>query len=453
MALACGRKSTGKDSTDSHQHPIPDTLRVGILYSPTSYFIYRGEEMGYEYERISKFTSDKGVTLKLVVAPNMNSMVSMLDSGKIDIIANEIPITSEYKNKVLHCGYENITHQVLIQPKTKSGKGRITDVTQLVGKDVYVEKGSKYESRLRNLDNELGGGIKIHPIAQDTLISEDLIEMVSEGTLPLTIVDSDIAKLNRTYYDNIDISLVVSFPQRSAWAVNKDDMWLRDSINAWSRLAQNIASSKSLLKRYFELSKTGSDQLSGDPISAIDLKRGRISQYDNLFKHYAKEIEWDWRLLAAQAYIESHFDTTAVSWAGAKGLMQLMPGTARAYGLKSHEVTNPELNIKAAVASIKDLDKSLSQRIPDSGERIKFIIGAYNSGIGHVYDAIALAKKYGKNPQIWEGNVEEMILLKSNPEYFNDEICKFGYFKGKQTVNYVAHVQKIYNLYRSKIKL
>lgn len=443
--FACkSNSSKEKESNELHQHAIPDTLRVGTLYSPTAYFMYKGETMGYEYDLISKFAKDKKIALDFVLAQNMASMIEMLDSGLIDIIAYEIPITTEYKSKVLHCGAENITHQVLIQPKAKE-QDLITDVTQLVGKDIYVEKSSKYESRLKNLDNELGGGIKIHAIDQDTLISEDLIEMVGEGKIPLTIVDSDIAKLNKTYYNNIDISLEISFPQRAAWAVSKKDTWLADSVNAWSALAQNKAMSKELLKRYFEMSKTST---SGNPIM---LKKGAISEFDHLFKKYAKTIGWDWRLLAAQAYSESNFDTTAVSWAGARGIMQLMPGTARAYGLEQDKITNPELNIKAAVASIKDLEKSLTSKVPDREERLKFIIAAYNSGLGHVYDAIALAEKYGKDPQKWEGNVSETILMKSNPEYFNDKVCKFGYFKGKQTIKYVANVQEFYELYKRKI--
>lgn len=99
---------------------------------------------------------------------------------------------------------------------------------------------------------------------------------------------------------------------------------------------------------------------------------------------------------------------------------------------------------------MKVLDKSFS-KISDPQERIKFILAAYNGGIGHVYDAMALAEKYGKNPYVWDGNVREFILLKSNPEYFNDEVCKFGYFKGRQTTTYVSEVLRYYDMYKQKI--
>lgn len=446
IAISC-RGGHGKGVVDANDTicRLPDTLRVGTLYSPTSYFIYKGEKMGYDYDLVNKFVADKGIVLNLQVASSMNSMIEMLDTGAIDLIAYEIPITAEYKTRVLPCGVENITHQVLVQPRSDKNS-RITDVTQLVGKDIYVEKGSKYEHRLQNLNNELGGGINIHPIDRDTLITEDLIAMVSEGKIPLTIVDSDIARLNKTYYGDLDITLEVSFPQRASWAVSPDKPWLADSINMWVVEEKPKQTQAWLLKRYFELSKNEPS------IENYRFVGNRISPYDEIFKKYAAEIDWDWRLLAAQGYSESRFDTTVVSWAGARGIMQIMPGTARAFGLEADRVANPEANIATAVKILKSLNKSLLKYVPDDEERKKFIIGAYNSGIAHVYDAIALAQKYGKNPQIWNDNVAEAILMKSKPEYYNDTVCKYGYFRGRQTVTYVSQVMNFYEKCKKEIK-
>ncbi len=370
------------------------------------------------------------------MAPSLSALIEMMDSGKIDVAAYEIPITAEYRSHVVHCGTENITHQVLVQPK-KGPDERITDVTQLVGKEIYVEKDSKYQHRLNNLNDEIGGGIIIHTVAEDTLITEDLIEMVSTGKIPLTVVDSDIAQLNKTYYNSLDIGMEISFPQRSSWGVTPGKEWLADSIDSWFADSEPQSMQARLLKRYFELSKE-------NPVYNIDLSKGRISPYDNLFKKYASQIDWDWRILASQGYTESHFDSTVVSWAGARGIMQIMPRTASAYGLPSSQITNPEANIKTAVAILKDLDKSLTKHVPDTEERRKFVLAAYNSGIAHIYDAIALAKKYGKNPQVWSGNVEEALLMKANPEYYNDPVCKFGYFRGRQTTQYVIKVLDFY---------
>lgn len=425
---------------------MPDTLKIGTLYSPTSFFIFRGDTLGYEYERIKNFALDKKIHTEFHIARNMREMINLLDSGIIDIVAYEIPIINEYKDLLIHCGTENITTQVLVQPKSNN---MITDVTQLIGKDIYVEQNSKYEIRLRNLDNEIGGGIKIHSIKQDSIITEDLIKMVSDRQIPLTIVDSDIAKLNQTYFRNIDINLPISFEQRASWAVNKNNTLLADSINVWTETAKSKNESKLLLKRYFELSKVVHGDLS---LPNFNFKNGILSPYDNIFKKYAKEIDWDWRLLAAQAWSESHFDTTAVSWAGAKGLMQLMPSTARAYGLNAENIANPELNVKAAVANLKDLNILFSKRVPNPDERIKFIIAAYNSGAGHILDAIALANKYGKDPQKWENNVCVTLQWKANPEYFNDEVCRNGYFRGSQTITYVKKVEECFKYFSKNIK-
>lgn len=445
-AVSCGHRQ--------HSHlvaaQLPDTLIVGTLYSPTSYFYYKEDTMGYEYERICNFARDKKLATRFVIAHNMEAAIAMLDSGTIDVIAYEIPVTAEYRNRVLSCGTENITHQILVQPRSDT---MVTDVTQLIGRDVYVERNSKYEARLRNLDDELGGGIRIHTVEEDTLIADDLVEMVANGELPLTIVDSDIARLNRTYYNNIDISLEVSFPQRSAWAVKKGNQWLADTITAWARGEQAKPAYKLILKRYFELSKRGITDDDPEIVSVSDnLRRGFISPYDNIFRHHAATIGWDWRMLAAQAWVESKFRNDVVSWAGARGLMQLMPRTARAYGITLEEATDPDKNVGAAVRSISDLDRSLTRLVPDPKERLNFIIAAYNSGIGHIYDAIALARKYGKNPALWFDNVEEAVLWKANPEFYNDPVCRFGYFRGRQTVDYVRNVTRYYQLYCKSIK-
>ncbi len=443
---SCGGGNTDKASAQDSLHHFPDTLRVGTLYSPQSYFIYREEKMGYDYDLIMRLAAEKGFHVELIVANNMTSLIEKLDSGVIDLIAYDIPITAEYRNRVLPCGYENITSQVLVQPKKAKGE-RITDVTQLVGRDVYVEKDSKYQYRLNNLNDELGGGIKIHPISRDTLITEDLIAMVSEGSIPLTIVDSDIARLNKTYYNDLDITLKVSFPQRASWGVNPSAPWIADSIDSWLSQAAPKRTQAQLLKRYFELSKNETSSFK------IDFSKGRISPYDALFKKYAKDIDWDWRLLAAQGFAESRFDTTVVSWAGARGIMQIMPGTARAYGLSMDLIANPEENIKTATRIIRDLNKSLSSRVKDPEERKKFIVAAYNSGIAHIYDAIALAKKYGKDPQKWNDNVADALLMKSKPEYYNDSVCKYGYFRGRQTTAYVAKVFDFYNQSKRQVPL
>lgn len=444
MAVACSGSGKGEGSDAKEHHKIPDTLRVATLYSPESYFIYRGQEMGYDYELITALAADKGLSLKFDIAPSLSRAIEMLDSGKVDLIAYEVPVTAEYKEKVVACGPENITTQVLVQPKKGEGE-LITDVTDLVGKDVYVEADSKYEARIRNLNDELGGGINIHTVDKDTMITEDLIAMVSSGELPLTVVDSDIARINKTYYSDLDINLPLSFEQRSGWAVAPDKAWLGDSINAWLNEEKPRSEQAQLLKRYFEMSKD-------EPDNPLYTGAGsRVSPFDHLFKRYAANYDWDWKLLASQAYVESKFDSTAVSWAGARGLMQIMPRTAKGYGQSAKSVMKNDVAIETALKLLRDLDKQLKKRVPDDAERKKFVIAAYNSGLAHVLDAIALAKKYGLNPQKWDGNVAKAILWKSNPRYYKDPVVKFGYSRGRETYDYVNRVYAYYAKAKTKV--
>ena len=436
--ISCSGNKEATKGTSKSPMQLPDTLRVATLYSPLSYFLYRGDTLGYDYTLISDFAHDKKLKLDIVVAPSLDRAVELLDSGIVDVIAYGVPVTSEYKKTVYPCGPENFTSQVLVQ-RIGEDSTLISDVTELVGRDVWVEPNSKYQQRLENLNIELGGGINIHIIDRDTIIDEDVIEMVSNQEIPLSIVASDIAKLNKTYFDNIDVSLEISFRQRSSWGVSPKNAWLGDSISQWFESEGTRRENENLLKRYFELSKKS-------PLHdfAKSMGKGPISPYDSLFRVHAERIGWDWRLMAAQGYVESQFNNDVVSWAGARGLMQIMPSTARAYDVDPNTLEDPAISISLAADVIKATEDMLVKHVEDPKERLKFTVAAYNSGIGHIIDAIALAKKYNKNPKIWFGNVEEALLMKGDKRYYNDPVVKYGYFRGKQTTQYVRDVYQFY---------
>ncbi|MDE6347421.1 MAG: transporter substrate-binding domain-containing protein [Bacteroides sp.] len=436
-------QSPHSDETDDLQQ-IKDSgeLVVLTLYSSTSYFIYRGQEMGFQYELSEQFAKSLGVKLRIKVAKNVHELIEKLSAGEGDLIAYNLPITKERKDSLTYCGEEVITHQVIVQRTGRRNKP-LKDVTELIGKDIYVKPG-KYYNRLVNLDKELGGGIHIHKVTNDSISVEDLITQVSQGKIPYTVADNDVAQLNTTYYPNLDIKLSVSFDQRASWAVRKDCPQLAAAADKWHKENMTSPAYTASMKRYFEIGKA----IPHSPI--LSLREGKISHYDNLFKKYAPEIGWDWRLLASLAYTESNFDSTAVSWAGAKGLMQLMPATARAMGVPPGKEQDPEESIKAAVKYIATTARSFA-KVPEE-ERINFVLASYNSGIGHVQDAMALAEKYGKNKYIWKNNVETYILLKSNEEYFSDPVCKNGYFRGIETYNFVREITARFEQYKKKIK-
>lgn len=442
--LGCRNNRPAPAETDDLQQ-IKDSgeLVVLTMYSSTSYFIYRGQEMGFQYELSQQFAKSLGVKLRIEVARSVSELIHKLQAGEGDLIAYSLPITKEWKDSLTYCGEEFITHQVIVQ---RNGGGRnkpLKDVTELIGKEVYVKPGKYYE-RLVNLDMELGGGINIHRVENDSISVEDLITQVAQEKIAYTVAENDVARLNTTYYPNLNIGLSVSFDQRASWAVRKDCPQLAAAVDKWHEENMTSPDYTASMKRYFEISKA----IPHSPI--LSLLEGKISHYDDLFKKYAPEIGWDWRMLASLAYTESNFDPTVVSWAGARGLMQLMPRTAHAMGVPAGKEQDPEESIKGAVKYIAATARSFS-KVPEE-ERINFVLAAYNSGIGHILDAMALAEKYGKNKYIWRDNVENYILLKSNEEYFTDPVCKNGYFRGVETYNFVREITARFEQYKEKIK-
>lgn len=447
IAMIACRQQAPSESTPAYD--LPQMKDSGVLVALTlnssiSYFDYRGEPMGFQYELAKHFAQSLGLKLEIKTAKNVNDLVHQLLRGEGDLIAYPLPVTKQYKDSVSFCGEYIITHQVLVQRNASKKFTPVKDVTELIGKEVYAKPG-KHLSRLINLDRELGGGILIHRVDNDSITIEDLMTQVSNGTIDYAVCDDDLARLNKTYYPNLNIDLAISFDQRASWAVRKDAPLLCEAANLWHSENEVSPEHKASTKRYFEISKRTPHG------SILSLKDGKISHFDQLFKKYAKEIDWDWRVLASLAYTESNFDTTAVSWAGAKGLMQLMPKTAYAMGVPVGKEHNAEESIKAASKYLALTARSFS-KITDPNEKVKFILGSYNAGLGHIFDAMALAEKYGKNKYVWDDNVAEFVLLKSHEEYYTDPVCKNGYFRGRETYNFVKEILSRAEVYRQKIK-
>ena len=423
-----------------------EKLTAVTLNTSTSYFIYKMEQMGYEYELVENFAESLGLELNIKIAENVTRLEEMLLNGEADIVAYPIQMDNVMKNKHLFCGVEEQNHLVIVQ-RAERGDTIIEDVTELIGKEVWVTDKSRYHERLVNLNTELGGGIIIKSIERDTVTTEDLIGMVSEGEIQYTVSDNKLAQINRTYYRNINIGLPISFPQRASWIVRKDSPELAEAVNEWADNISKGLTLKATAKRYFEQSKEEEFSLGG-----VIIKKGDISPYDDLFKMYATETAWDWQLLASIAYQESRFHNHLVSWAGAKGLMGIMPRTARSFGVSPNRLNDPEIAIQVGIKCLDFFSKQFSGK-ENEVEKIKFTLASYNAGSGHVIDACELALKHGKNPNVWDNNVAEYIRLKSEPEYYNDPVCKHGYLRGTETFNYVKEVMSRYRFYKSKTSI
>ncbi len=424
-------------------------LKVVTDYNSINYFIYRGTPMGYQLELLEEFCNSVGLKLEVSVSNNVQENIDNLQSGKIDLIAQNLPVTRERGEIIQFTEPHTYSRQVLVQRKTEKSDSEekvrfnelIRNQLDLAGKTIYVQEGSSYVTRLRHLSDEIGDSINIVEIPDYE--AEQLIGLVAEGEISYTICDENLAEVNKNYYDNIDIETAISFPQKIAWGVRKTSPDLLHVVNNWLVRFRKTTKYRLIFRKYFK-NRRSTHIVDSDFHS---IKGGSVSQYDDIIKRESATIDWDWRLIAALIYQESRFIPDIKSWAGATGLMQLMPETAALFGVDN--ITSPEENIRGGIKFIKWLDSRLSLRIDDPEERLKFILASYNVGLGHVLDAMRLAEKNDKNPKIWTDNVDYYLLNKSKPIYFNDPVVQFGYCRGEEPYLYVTEILDRFEHYKN----
>ncbi len=423
-------------------------------YNSTNYFIYRGEPMGFQYELLKSFARYLNVKLEIQIINDLDQSFDCVNTFDCDLIALGLTVTKDRSEQVDFTEPLSQTRQMLIQRKPEDWRryptwealeeNLLRNPLDLAGKTIHIQKNSSYAQRLKNLSDEIGADI--HVIEHEDATVEELITMVAEGEIEYTVCDEHIALVNQKYYPDLDVKTAISFPQNIAWAVRKGSAGLLDTINAWLRDYKQSKTYAFLYNKYFRNTRTVNFARS----EYFSLTGGKISPYDNLIKKYSSLIDWDWRLLASLIYQESRFYPDARSWAGAFGLMQLMPHTAEKFGVDS--LSPPEDQIKAGVEFIKMLDKQLSPKIEDKAERTKFVLASYNAGIAHVYDARRLAEKYQRDPNKWEENVDYFLLNKSKPEFYNDSVVKYGYCRGDEPYHFVYDILDRYQHYKNVIE-
>jgi len=423
-------------------------------YNSTNYFVYRGTPMGYQFELLKLLADHLEVKLVLEINNDINECFEGLNTGEYDIIALGLTVTKERNRIVDFTTPITQTRQVLVQRKPdKWRKMRTYDEVerhlirnplQLAGKTINIQKNTTFYSRLKNLSDEIGDSIFI--IEDPDKEVEELITDVVNKDIDYTISDEHIALVNKKYYPDIDVKTPISFQQNIAWAVKKGDSILLAEINNWLESFNKSLTSRFIYDKYFKnprsvyIAKSEYHSISG----------GKISRFDEEIKKNSKIIDWDWRLLASLIYQESQFRVNARSWVGAFGLMQLMPNTAKKYGVDS--LSPPEEQIAAGVKFLKLLDRQFLNKIENTKERKRFVLASYNAGIAHVYDARRLAEKNNKDPNIWEENVDFYLLNKSKPEFYRDSVVKYGYCRGEETYNFVSEIFERYEHYKNVIK-
>jgi membrane-bound lytic murein transglycosylase F len=421
-------------------------LKAAVDYNSANYFIYRGNPMGFEYELLQALCSDLEVNLEITVSNNIRESFEGLKNRRFDVIAQNLTVTRQRNAELDFTTPFKQTQQVLVQ-RAKSvitnDNNYVNSVLELANKKVYVQKNSAYYQRLLNLSEEIGANIEV--IADSVSCVEELIAKVAGDEIDYTVCDENVGKLNKFYYPNLDVSLQISFPQNIAWAVRKGSAEWKAYLDKWITEFKDTRKYHFLYFKYFESPRIA-ERMSSDFNS---ISGGRISKYDGIIKEFAHEYNWDWRLISAIIYHESRFNENAGSWTGAYGLMQIMPATAEAFGVENIE--DPRQNIKGGILLLNSLNNQFIKLIPDSTERVKFVLAAYNIGLGHVNDAQRLAKKYGKNPLVWENNVDLYLRNKSEEKYFKDDVVRWGYCRGEEATNFVKNVTSNYRQYLNLI--
>jgi membrane-bound lytic murein transglycosylase F len=286
----------------------------------------------------------------------------------------------------------------------------------------------------------LGGIIHVNTLPGE-MATDEIIEKVVEGEIKYTIADNNIASIMASYYPILDIKVPVSFSQRIAWATRHNSKDLLNATNDWLTQIKKQVDYNVIYNKYFKNKKHFRRRVKSNFYS---LNNQQISPYDDLIKKYSETLNWDWRLLTSQIYQESKFDPRVSSWAKASGLMQLMPKTAKELGVTNR--ADPNQSIKGGTKYLKQLWKNF-EHISDSLQRTKFTLASYNCGLYHVIDAQNLAEEKGLKRDIWDDNVENIILKLNKPKFYNDPIVKYGYVRGLEPYNYVKQIFERYQHY------
>jgi membrane-bound lytic murein transglycosylase F len=429
-------------------------INVLVDNNSISYFIYKGQPMGYEYELLSNLAKELDVDLKIKVTSGVERAIDQLNTGEGDILAFPLTTTKDRTQYLTFTRPHFNTYQVLVQRKPENWrrlgvddieKELIRNPVDLVGKDVYVLPGTSFELRLKNLSEEIGGDINIH-LDTTSAESESLIRKVALGEIPYTVADHMIANVNQSYYPNLDINTPLGVMQQVAWGTRKNSPKLLESINTWLGRVKKEATFMVIYNRYYKSPRTSLSRMKSDYSS---IGGNKLSPFDSLIKQGAQELNWDWRLLASLVYQESHFMPQGESWAGARGLMQLMPSTAKRFG--AINLDDPKQSLKAGVGYLKYLENYWSKKVTDPAERLKFILASYNAGLTHIIDARKLAEKHGKDPNVWYDNVEYYLIKKSEPKFYRDPVVIAGYCKCEEPVNYVRDILERYDEYKIHI--
>ena len=425
------------------------TIRMLTRYNATSYFVHRGGEAGFDYELFQRFARRLDLSLEVVIPESGEDLVSLLNSGAADVICAGLTGTVDLEKYAAATRPVSFVHKVVVLPPDDT---RPPTLEALAGLTLTVPAHDPYLvalTRLRdrnNLDVAVQSGLPL-------METEELIARVSRGELAATVADDAVVDAVRSYLDGeIRLGPVLGDRQPVVWLVRRNCPELRAALNEY-------------LKENFQLLPGGAERRSQDygiiydryfrnPRSIRNFqqtadrpeKSGRISRFDELIRNRCAPRGLDWRLVSALAYQESRFYPRAVSKAGARGLMQVMPRVA---GEQADSLFTPGANVRAGLRLLKSTWDGFAYL--DSLERLRFTLAVYHAGIGHVTDARRLAMESGRDPNRWEGALDETLPRLAQRRWFSQ--TRHGYYRGDETVRYVEEILNRYRMYMRLVPL
>lgn len=401
--------------------------------SAHGYYIYQEQPMGFEYDLAKAFADYLGVDLK-VVTPGWDNMFNVLKAGRGDFIASSLTQTSERESQVdFSNGYMTVQQQVVV----RKGNRAINEIEDLNGQTVHLRSHTSYHERLLALKNR---GVDLKIELHDNIPTEEFLRQVQDREIPLTVADSNIIQLNRRYYPDIVSAFPVSEKQDLGWAVKTGDQALLKKIDDFFVHIKETGTYAKIYNRYY----------AGTEIfDYVDIKKfhrrlnTRLPKYEDTIMAVSKKYNFDWRMVAALIYQESHFDPRAESYTGALGLMQLTRITADEMGVKDR--LDPVANIKSGIRYLNRLFQRFNE--VRRRDRIKFALASYNVGYGHVRDAQMISKDQNLDPNSWE-TMKKVLPMLRYPQYYQQ--TKYGYARGTEPVRYVKRIGKYYDILRMK---
>ena len=413
------------------------TLRVLTRNTSTTYFLHRGEELGFEYELVREFAKTLGVRLEMVIPPSREGLMAYLREGKGDLIAAGLAVTPERRQEFAFTAPYNRVSELLIVPASDRTTRSLAD---LRGRKIAVRRSSSYYQALAPLQAQ--HGFALEQVAEDEE-TEDLLETVGEGKFAATVADSNIVDVELTFRDTIRSAGPIGDPRDVAWMLRKDQPQLKAAADRFIRRIYRGTFYNITMTKYFRNQRHMRTAASEDRSD----KAGQLSLYDPLVKKYATMYEFDWRLVTAQMYQESRFDPRVRSWVGALGLMQVMPRTAKELGVG--DVRQPEVGIHAGVKLLARYGEMFREPEISEQDRLHFTLAAYNCGPGHVADGRRLATDLKLDPNRWFGQVEKAMPLLARPRFART--ARHGYCRCSEPVKYVTEIQGRYDSYSNLI--